>query len=361
MTQKARPAVYVQGGSISTGWADASRDLGELIFLGVTAALADAGLVMDDVDSVVLASHDLVDGRSLSSMVTAPAAGAYLRDEIRLTEDGLVAVSLGAARIEAGESVTTLVAAWGRASEGDYQHVSRWSFDPFLVQPFAIDEFSLSAFRLADWLNRHPGRDDDRQRAGAARLARAKVNPRAVTGTPGPTLGYPVTPDEGPRFADIVVATVLGIRPSAVRIAGLGHGTDLASPGDRVLAEMTALRDASALALGDAAMEPGDIDLLELAGATLCDDALSLEALGFAAPGDGFAVYAARGEMNPSGGGAAGWCHPANGLRGFVEAYLQLTGAAGASQLASRPRTALVTGVSPPGAQTGAAVVLSAR
>src|SRR5690606_12486030 len=125
--------------AIQMSWADASSSLTDLIFLGVSAALRDAGVSMQEVDSVVLAAHDLVDGRSLSSMVTAPAAGAYLRDEIRISGDALSAVSLGAARIAAGESRLTVVAAWGRASEGDFTGTSCALMDPFAVQPFGID------------------------------------------------------------------------------------------------------------------------------------------------------------------------------------------------------------------------------
>ena len=68
--------VFVHGAVVSMTWADASRSLEELIFAGVSSALTTSGIAIDAIDSVVLAAHDMVDGRSLSSMVTAPAAGA---------------------------------------------------------------------------------------------------------------------------------------------------------------------------------------------------------------------------------------------------------------------------------------------
>src|ERR1700734_4045604 len=83
-----RPAVYVEGAALEISFADGRRNLQELIFDTVRAAVDDSGQAMHEIDSVVLAAHDLVDGRSLSSMVTSPAAGAYLRDEIRYGDDG---------------------------------------------------------------------------------------------------------------------------------------------------------------------------------------------------------------------------------------------------------------------------------
>src|SRR5882757_332490 len=100
---------YVHGVAMCVGWQDESVNLSELIFRTVRTALDDSGCAIHDIDSVVLAAHDVIDGRSLSSMVTAPAAGAYLKDETRLAEDGLAAVSLASARIEAGETEYSIV------------------------------------------------------------------------------------------------------------------------------------------------------------------------------------------------------------------------------------------------------------
>jgi acetyl-CoA acetyltransferase len=95
-------AVAVEGAALELTSADRRRALPELIFSCVSAALANAGVTLADVDAVTIACEDLIDGRSLSSMITGPAAGAYLRDEIRLSEDGLAALSLAAAQLQSG-------------------------------------------------------------------------------------------------------------------------------------------------------------------------------------------------------------------------------------------------------------------
>lgn len=351
--------VHVHGAAVSMSWADRTKSLTDLIFDGVTAALADAGIAMDRVESVVLAAHDLIDGRSLSSMVTSPAAGAYLRDEIRLADDGLAALSLGAARIAAGEAEYSVVAAWGRASEGDPVAASRAAMDPFLVQPLGLGEIDVSAFRCTRWLATYPDRAGDRAASRRQRTARAGRNPRAHGGAH--PLPYPLTDEDGPAWADIVAAAIIGRPPAPVRIAGIGHGTDLPSVGERDLLGMPALRAAAEAASAEAAIRIDALDLYEIDGMTLADEALALEALGLCAPGAGFATYAEADRVNRSGGSAAGWCYPAMGLVRFCEAFRQAGGRAGTAQHPAPVRTALATGSAPIGGQTQTAVILDAR
>ncbi len=348
-------ATYVHGAAVSLSWADASQSLTDLIFAGVSAALRGAEVRISAIDSVVLAAHDLIDGRSLSSMVTAPAAGAYMRDEIRLSEDGLAAFSLAAARIEAGESEFTVVAAWGRASEGGFLPMSRNSMDPFLQQPFGISDIDLSAFRLSRWSAEYGNGGEARQIAAMARRDRAGANPRALA-CPSEILpvSFPLREDEAPKWADVVAAVILGSRPAPVRVAGLGHGTDAPQVGDRDLLRMPALAAAARTAMGQAGLDAPAIDLVEIDGMMLSDEVIAMEALGLCGPGEGFRAYAASDRVNQSGGAAAGWCYPAMGLVRAAEAYLRL-------RASEARRTALAAGLGGNGAQTSTALILEAE
>ena len=170
-------AVAVEGVALELTSADRRRALPELIFSCVSAALADAGVTLAEVDAVTIACEDLIDGRSLSSMITGPAAGAYLRDEIRLSEDGLAALSLAAAQLQSGTFERVLVAAWGRPAEADPEVASAAGFDPFTTQPFGLTDLTVSALRASAYLRRYgaaPAQgagdhdDDGRGRAGLA-------------------------------------------------------------------------------------------------------------------------------------------------------------------------------------------------
>ena len=166
--------VFIESAALEISWKDSRRNLSELIFDTVKNAIDGAGKGLDGIDSVVLAAHDLVDGRSLSSMVTAPAAGAYLRDEIRYSDDGAGAFVSGVARIEAGESQRTIVAAWGRASEHDVDAVSRCLFDPIFLRPFGLEELHISAMRAQAWTSQVGNRGIRQSGRGETQTGRRK-------------------------------------------------------------------------------------------------------------------------------------------------------------------------------------------
>jgi acetyl-CoA acetyltransferase len=345
---------------MEVSFADSSRNLSELIFDTVRAAVDDSGREMSEIDSVILAAHDLVDGRSLSSMVTAPAAGAYLRDETRFADDGANAVAAAVARLEAGHADRVIVAAWGRSSEHDPDAFSRSLFDPYMFRPLGLDEFVLSGMRAQVCL----GTDRDREARAEAtgrRKACAEANPRSLKrGGFRSRPHYPLVDDDMPLWADVTAALILSRDNGAVRIAGLGQASEPYSFGDRKLRSIQSLQQASARALAEAGCGPEDIDLLEIDGLTLIDEALGLEAVGYASEGRGFLELAHDPRCNPSGGGAGGYSPPAMGLARVVEAAMQLRGSAGAVQQRG-VRRALATGSSTVAGQTQTAVAMVAE
>lgn len=353
-----RAEVFVEGVALNIGWRDGARNLSELIFDTVRGAIDDAGRGLDGIDSVVLAAHDLVDGRSLSSMVTAPAAGAYLRDEVRYGDDGAAAFAAAVMRLEGGESERSIVAAWGRSSEHNVEAVSRSLFDPFFAQPFGIEEAHVSGLRAQSWMKN--GATAARSLAIARRNGNADANPRALkSGGHRSSACYPLTDDDMPVWADVFVAAVVSTQPARVKVAGLGQSSEPFWIGDRKLIDLTSLRLASQRAFDEANVVAGDLDVIEVDGLTLLDEAMALEAIGAASAGQGLDCLAGDPRCNPSGGGAGGYCAPAMGLARIVEAALQLRGQAGAVQ---RPKVerAMATGSSIVAAQTQTAVILEA-
>jgi acetyl-CoA acetyltransferase len=398
-------ATGVEGVAVELTSADRRRALPELIFSCVSAALADAGCALRDVDAVTIACEDLIDGRSLSSMITGPAAGAYLRDEIRLSEDGLAALSLAAAQLESGTFDRVLVAAWGRPAESDPELASAPGFDPFTAQPFGLTDLTVSALRASAYLRRYgiPASQDSagqsladrdaagqesagqdasdsacagrvlagRDRAVRARQERAARNPRAnrvpVRAVQAP---YPLRPAELRTETDTVAAVVLRRMPAdeakakgLARITGVGHGTESYHLGDRLLSGLPSAWTATEHALAQAGVDLAAVDVAEVAGRTLWDEVQLLESIRLAGPGEGFQALADDARLNPSGGTAAGDCAPATGLVRFAEAVLQLTGQAGGVQLSGRaatagtPRVALVVSGAALAGQTHTAVV----
>src|ERR1700730_4864475 len=248
MTDK-RPAVYIEGIAIDIGWADATRSLTELIFATTRRGIDDGKKSLDTIDSVLFAAHDMVDGRSLSSMVTGPAAGAYLRDEIRFSDDGAAAFAAAVTRIEARESTRPIVAAWARASEHDVEAVARATFDPFFAGPFGIDELQVASMRAQAWMKRG-GEVGAHADAVQRRKAAAKANPRSLkSGGRRLLASYPLKEADLPLWADIAVALIISGEPSGVRVAGLGQSSEPNWIGDRAIDRLPGLEQAAQRAL----------------------------------------------------------------------------------------------------------------
>lgn len=337
-------SVYVHGSAVTAGWADRTLSLTDLIYQGVSAALANADMNISDVDAVVLAAHDLVDGRGLTNMVTAPAAGAYMKDETRLGEDGATAFALGDARVRSGSVGTCLVVGWGRASEGPVDDISHALFEPFTSRPLALTELAVSGLRAALSLAVYPGYKTDRGSVAANRSDRP-TQPERTPANP-----WPLCVQDLPVWADFVAAVVLSSRPADVEVLGVGMDTEPFDIGDRDLLAFPALRNASAQALASANRSISQVDILELDGLTAFDEALCAEAVGAAAAGKGMELLAQADRLNPDGGSSAGYCAPAMGLVRISRARERL--ARGEGELA------LATGSSVVAAQTQAAVVL---
>jgi acetyl-CoA acetyltransferase len=348
------PTVYLGEGATHWSWADAERNLLELIFETVREALSRSGIGIDQVDSVVLSAHDLVDGRSLTSMTTAPPAGAYLREEIRLGDDGAAALSVASAQIRAGQARTCIVAAWGRASEGDPTRISSTLFDPFFAQPLGLTEHAISAFRASAALSAWPGYRAARDEAAERRFALAVDHDgraeRSVEPVPAP-----LRPEEVAPVTDVVCATVVTAERTDIALSGVGMSSDPYWPGDRSLLELGALRRAAEQALTGAGRQIDDVDIFELDGPTLFDEAIALESVGAAPRGEGMHSLVVDDRCNPSGGYAQGACAPAMGLVRSVAAARALRSS---TSNGSPKGVALASGGSTVAGQTQFAVVL---
>jgi acetyl-CoA acetyltransferase len=146
-------------------------------------------------------------------------------------------------------------------------------------------------------------------------------------------------------ISDGAAALVVTSRPSAVRVAGIGQGTDtLAVRHRESLTSFKANRTAARAAFAMAGFGPERIDFAELHDAFAPFELISLEDLGLVPPGkagrvtlDGETARDGRLPINPSGG-LKGRGHPlaATGLMQIVECVWQLTRRAGARQVPGR-------------------------
>lgn len=153
--------------------------------------------------------------------------------------------------------------------------------------------------------------------------------------------------------SDRVAAELTRARAARVRLAASAAATAPVALSRRPdPLKLDAIAAATERALGDAGVDRGDVDLFELHDAYSIMSVLTLESAGFTRPGTA-TCFGAEGRIAIDGdlpvssmGGLKARGHPvgATGVYQLIEAYLQLSGAAGPTQIAD-PEIALVQNI----------------
>jgi acetyl-CoA acetyltransferase len=342
----------------------------ELLANAARAAVADAGLTMQDIDGLCTASG----GATMWPMPVVEYLGirpAYI-DGTMIGGSSFIAHLLPAMRaLQSGQCKAVLVcygSAQRSATFGRREVVaSRRFLDP---QPYEMPYepmLPLSAYALAASRHMHQYGTTRRQLAEVAVAARswAQRNPEAFMREPlsiddvlnARMVSDPLTVRDSCLVTDGGGAFVL-VRADRARdlpktpVYVLGNGTAV---WNRQISSMhdltvTAARDSGQAAFAMAGLKPKDIDVLQLYDAFTINVLLFLEDLGFCAKGEGGA-FVENGAIGPGGrlpvntnGGGLSCVHPGMyGIFALIEAVRQLRGEGGERQVAG-VKTALAHG-----------------
>lgn len=357
MTVGAIPPIAVLG-AVQTRYEPrkAHQAYNELVHEVVDQLLSETGIALREIKSIVSASQDFFDGKTISGMSINEVVGGYLNSECKVAGDGIQALLYGAARVLSGAFDLTLVVAHCKESEGQFHQITSAMFDPYVERPLGLDEQIAAALGARRYLavsgaferdlaavsrknHRNAMRNPLARRSGDFSLEQILSSPEIVSPLRD-LLAGPIT--------DGACAVLLGNPERAGKahgpvswIAGMGSSTD-AYWTDRDLARSDALESAAGRAFSAAGIgTPADeIQVAEISARYAHEELLYLEALGF---GNGRSAHArlAAGEfelsgelpVNPSGGPLAGNPTCVAGLARVAEIHLQLTGAAGARQV----------------------------
>lgn len=341
-----------------------SESLDEVIFEAASKALADAGISRDEVDNVVIAASDQLDGRPISSMTLACPAGAYLKDEIKVCDDGSLAVVLACLRLLSGVFHTSLVVSWCKCSEIPVAKVTNLSLEPFFHRDLGLNHINTLSLQVNSYLNKYPLAEDTVAKIVVKNRANALNNPYAhlqgkvtlegVRRSPiiCPPLRQLHLPPESDGACALVLTTMETARlitQKPVWIRGLGWAMDSYYLGERELYQLSSVVKAAKQAYERAGIsEPmEEIDVAEINELSAYHEIMAYEALGFCQPGDGYKLVeegvterAGKIPVNPSGGALAANPLFATGLVRIAEAALQVRGDAGERQVEG-VRTAL--------------------
>lgn len=113
----------------------------ELLYLAAKKAFLDAGIERKDVGTAVTASFDILEGRGLSNQYTLDSLGGVMKPcDLRVGEDGLYAVFMGAMEALTNPDEIVVVGSVQKGSERDdenaaSQNVFLSSLDPVFTRP----------------------------------------------------------------------------------------------------------------------------------------------------------------------------------------------------------------------------------
>lgn len=342
--------------------------LEELVFQTARAALDDAGVLREELDHVVLGACDELDGRSISSMLMAAPAGAYLKDEIKVTDSGMHAFHLGYMRICCGLFHLGLVISWAKNSESPFENVMSMRLDPFIYRGVGLNHTTTTALMAATYLHQSGAPEDAAARVVVKNRRHGCLNPSADIRDPltveevlaSEWIAHPVRSLEMAPLTDGAVAFVLA-SPEAIRsrhlrrdpiwIKGIGWSTDSYYLGQRDLGYNMSLERAARQAFRQAGVrDVKQIDVFELEDQSGYHELLAYEALGLCdrgraheLVGSGATDVDGRHPVNPSGGATCSNPFFCTGLVRVAEAYLQVSGRANGYQVPN-VRTALAQG-----------------
>ena len=325
------------------------QSLEELLYEVVQRALRDAGLVIEDIDGIVVAANDQYDGRAISVMAASGSVGGVDRDILSTPSAGEHAFVMGALRVASGQFRTQLVVSWSPTEAGSLSEVQRLAADPYFHRRLPLDEMGAHAMQANALLAAMPGLGDmARSVTEKNRRNGAVAYPAMSDGPPRRRAPWPLEPAAAPVTG--AVALVLAgedyVRERGIPIAwiaGMGWATEPAFLGDRDLTTAPALHAAAQQAYSEAGVTaPLDaFDLAEVADATPYQELLAYEGLGLS-PRAGWQQHVADGTFGPDGklpvnlSGGAICLNPVycTGMIRIAEVARQVLGRAGPHQQA---------------------------
>jgi acetyl-CoA acetyltransferase len=267
-----RPVVSVRGIGFARCPSPEALNLTELVFEASAAALADAGLRRADIDGVCLAASDQLDGRAISSMQLAGPAGGFLKDEIKVGDDGALAFATAVLRIEAGADRRVLAVSWTKESESSLETALGVNAEPVYTRPAGLHPLVAEAAVTAAFLDR----------AGLP----------TPDGEAGDFVCWPLRHDDFPPLTDAAVALVVCEGPGPVEVAGVAWETEVPDPAGRRLTPEAAVASVASKASAEAGIVLDGSVVIETTDRTPYRLAMTLAGLGLDR----------NANVNPSGG-----------------------------------------------------------
>jgi acetyl-CoA C-acetyltransferase len=348
-------------------YSDANYGRYEMIFEAVRGALDNAGLKKKDITTVISATNDYYDGRTISNCFTVEVGGGYLADESKVEMDGAHAMLYGLMRILSGNHKLAVI--WGGSMPSCYPYHSTrlYETDPTWERPTSyVNDITSSGFQMRDYMNKYGVSSESIAEVAVKNRKNAAKNPLALEEAQNPNISVsevlesdvyadPVRELMVAQTCDGVAAVLLAPEKQALKItdkpvwiSGVGWNQETYYLGERNLSVSNSMELAAKKAYNMAGISDpkNEIDLAELSEFRAHEELIFAEALGLAEKGKAAELSTEiEGEfpINPSGGAISGNAPCATGLIRIIEAVKQLRGEAGDHQVDNAKR-ALASG-----------------
>jgi acetyl-CoA acetyltransferase len=321
-------------------------NLETLIFSTAQKALINAGLEHKDIDGVVTACSDQIDGRAISSMINSGPAGGHLRDEVNIASSGAHALIAGYLAVASGRRKVVLVSSWGKASEGNVRVAEHLTTDPYFDRDLPLTDITAMGMQAQALRSRLPKAEEAAVRVVLKNLGAVGTTVQEEDIRTSPIAAVPLRLAEIAPLQDGAYAIVLAARSIAtggsprVVVRGVGWAADPYRLPDRDLVGLPNLRVAAGQAYRRANVRTadevrffevhdycGDAEILACSALGLGDleDVIDLILAGETEPGGSRPV-------NASGGSLRGETPFAGGLQKVADAIAGLEVAATAGQ-----------------------------
>lgn len=325
----------------------ADKNVEDMIYETVSDLLAKTGLTINDVDTIMGAGDDVLDGRSISNVFTAEYAGAFLKEESKVEDDGAFASAYAFMRIAAGSFDTALVYGYSKASDSSPQHYSGMIADPFYLRPLGIEALTAAALQAECYFRKYGVTQEQAALVAVKNRKHAMLNPYAqIKGEytvedvmNSPVIASPIKLLDASPVTDGCCAVLLASEDAVKRfnlkpawIRGIGFCTDSYYLGHRDLTEVASAHKAAERAYKMAGIKDprSEIGFAEIHEPFSFQEMMLCEALGFCEKGKG-GEFIESGDpegllpINLSGGALSANPIFAAGLIRLAEAASQVT------------------------------------
>jgi acetyl-CoA C-acetyltransferase len=302
---------------------DAMMSPYEMIYTAVKGALNSANLKRKDITTVVSATNDYYDGKTISNTFKVEAGGVYMKDESKVEMDGAYAALYGLYRILSGNHKLAMIYGFSMPSCFPYEIARVLETDPtFDRQINLLNPYTAGGLQMKSYMKTYGISEEDIGRIAVQNIKSLSRNPLAlpeaqkadisvqeilnseILSAPLRKLMYPMLCDGATALILAPERQSLKITENPVWVTGIGQCQETYYLGDRDLSVSVSMEKAAEKAYKLAGINDPqkEIDIAEIFGHTTCEEMILAEASGLCEKGKSVSLINEGPVLNPSGG-----------------------------------------------------------